>query len=144
METLNNMKENECEYDDENIFYKIIEKNESIKTHEKIIEYIHRKNMFQKLLNETLQELNQTNPSLESGKYHLLCIYTSRYNNYIDKLNYKIINYELKNIEILSIEKQKHYKYLYWCWKTMKFYFKQEIKEYSFEHEKNIYDKKRE
>ena len=86
-----------------------------------LIECINRKNMFQKLLKETLEELNQTNPCLEPGKYHMLCLYSNRYNKFIDIIKYKILTYELKR---LSRKKNKQLDwpwYWGWNWKFMMF-----------------------
>lgn len=85
----------------------------------KILDCINRKTMFQKLLKETLAELNKTNPSLETGKYHMLCIYTKRYNNYINKIEDEILWYELRT---LHMSKKQISKSWFWTWKLMDYF----------------------
>lgn len=87
-----------------------------------ILDCISRKTMFEKLLKETLTELNKTNPCLESGKYHMLCIYTSRYNKFINSLENEILWYEL---ERLRRAKKRTSRSWFWSWKLMR-YFKRE------------------
>lgn len=89
------------------------------------IESINQKKMFEILLKETMDELNKTNPCLESGKYHMLCIYSNRYDMIINKINYKILRYEFKRL----MNAQKHCKckqWWDWSWKLMS-YFKVSI-----------------
>ena len=84
-----------------------------------ILNCINKKTMFEKLLKETLAELNKTNPCLESGKYHMLCIYTSRYNEFINALENKILWYEL---ERLRRAKKRTSKSWFWSWKLMRYF----------------------
>ena len=85
-----------------------------------ILDCIDRKRMFQKLLKETLTELNKTNPCLESGKYHMLCIYTSRYNKYINNIEDKILWYELERLR--KSKKQTSTKSWFWSWKLTDYF----------------------
>jgi hypothetical protein len=63
--------------------------------------------MFEKLLKETLDVLNQTNPCLEPGKYHMLCIYVNRYNKFIACIDNTILWYEWRRLR----RKQNHLYY---------------------------------
>jgi hypothetical protein len=148
IETLNNMKGNKSDDENENIIYSIIEKDEDENDDEQIIEYLHRKKMFQKLLNETLKELNKTNPCLEPFKYHTLCLYTNRYNRFINNIINHIKTIEFKKLQRRSLGKRKYYKdwTWYWSWKTISFILTKDIqmeKNDSIEIVKNMYDKKR-
>lgn len=104
----------------------------------KIIELIQRKKMFEKCLEETLRELNKTNPCLEAGKYHMLCIYTIRYYRFINQIENKILWYEWENMEIKN---KKLYGTWHWSWKLMS-YFKY-TKTYGVIPEKNTIEKKK-
>lgn len=84
-----------------------------------ILDCINRKNMFEKLLKETLDELNQTNPCLESGKYHMLCIYVNRYNKFINRIENIILWYEWKR---LHGEKKQKSRMWHWSWKLMTYF----------------------
>lgn len=114
---------------------------------EYIINRVNQKHMFEQLLQETLKELNKTNPALEPGKYHLLCIYSTRYDSFIKCINNSIIRYELKQLK--KLQRQKPNNEWYWEWKTMTFYIIKHIQDYynhekqSIEIEKNANDKKR-
>lgn len=114
---------------------------------EYIINRVCQKQMFEKLLKESLDELNKTNPAVEPGKYHMLCIYTLRYNRFIKHIDNLIIIYELKQLK--KLKKQHHYSEWYWNWKTMTFNIIKHIHDYynsekqNTEIEKNINDKKR-
>lgn len=89
IETLEMMNERENkELDKEN------EINQEFVT--KIIQYNFELKMFETLLNETLNELNQTSPCLESGKYHMLCLYANRYQKFIRIIKSCILRCELK------------------------------------------------
>ena len=112
-----------------------------------IINKVCQKHMFERLLKETLEELNKTNPAVEPGKYHMLCLYSNRYDTFIKRINNSIIRYELKQLKKL---KQQHpYSVWYWNLKTMTFYIIKNIKDYynpenpRVEIEKNVNDKKR-
>jgi len=104
----------------------------------KLFEYIIRKRMFEKELKKTLKKLNKTNPALEIGKYHILCIEANRYKDFIDYFEYKILTYEWK----ITRNKHKDYKqYIWdWSWKLMT-YFKIKQPE-PFANYKNLHDKK--
>lgn len=78
-----------------------------------LFEHINRKKMFEKLLKETLEELNKTNPALESSKYHMLCLQASRYNRYISCSKYKILIYEIK---IFIKNRKNHIENCFWCY----------------------------
>lgn len=131
----------------ENISNKISCKNDTDEF-EYIIVRVCQKHMFEKLLRETLDELNKTNPSLESGKYHMLCIYARRYDCFIKRIDNLIIIYELN-----QLKKQKKHPYSEWYWnwnwKTMTFNSIKHIHDYynsekqNTDIEKNINDKKR-
>lgn len=108
------------------------------------IEYINQKKMFETLLKETMDELNKTNPCLESGKYHMLCIYSNRYDMFINKINYKILRYEFKRLmKARKHCKCKQWRGWDWSWKLMS-YFKVSIieKEEPIIY-KNSHDKKK-
>lgn len=90
-----------------------------------IFELINEKKMFEKLLEETLEELNKTNPCLESGKYHMLCIYVIRYNKFINRIENIILWYEWRKLCI----KEKSSGLLAWSWKLMSYYFAKREKE---------------
>ena len=104
----------------------------------KIIDLIHQKNMFEKCLKETLEELNKTNPALEPGKYHMFCIYTSRYKCFIENIEHKILWYEWKNLQ-KQIKKNTDVWYSSW---NLISYFQHEYT-YGKSIEKNVIDKKR-
>lgn len=114
---------------------------------EYIINRRFQKDMFEKLLRETLDELNKTNPAVEPGKYHMLCIYTRRYDSFIKHIDNLIIIYELKQLK--KLKKQHPYSEWYWNWKTMTFNIIKHIQDYYnpeqhfMEIDKNIKDKKR-
>jgi hypothetical protein len=135
--------------DKENDFNKNVCSNEDDENDEfdYIIDQNSRKTMFEKLLKETLDELNKTNPVLEVGKYHLLCIYSKRYYRFIENIDNSIIRYELKQLK--KLKRQNPNNEWYWDWKTMTFYIFKHIQNYynSEKHfmviEKNINDKKR-
>lgn len=88
----------------------------------KIFEYVIQINMFEKLLKETLENLNETNPALETGKYHMLCIEANRYSKYINYYKYQILTYEWK----ITRKRHRDYKnYIWeWCWKLMTYFKK--------------------
>lgn len=101
IETLNDMNTNQDINDNEERNVKIIvdvNEYEDSEDNITVFDLMYRRNMFEKLLNETLDELNQTNPCLEPGKYHMLCLYSNRYNKFIDIIKYKILTYELKRL----------------------------------------------
>jgi len=153
VESMNNMIMNEEEerniqitiQDKNKEFNKVSSKNED--EFDYIINEISKKKMFEKLLQETLKELNKTNPALEPGKYHLLCIYSTRYDSFIKRINNSIIRYELKQLK--KLQRQEPNNDWYWEWKTMTFYIIKNIHDYYkteedyTEIEKNINDKKR-
>lgn len=85
-----------------------------------IIECLNQKKMFEKELKRTLKKLNKTNPALEPGKYHMLCIYANRYNKYITQIENKILWYEWRR---LRREKQTIWS---WSWKLMSYFKKRE------------------
>lgn len=123
--------------------------NQDADEFEYIINRVCEKHMFEKLLRETLDELNKTNPALEPGKYHMLCIYTQRYERFIKHIDNLIIMYELKQLK--KLKKQHPYNQWYWNWKTMTFNIIKHIQGYytsekhfiENEKEKNIIDKKK-
>ena len=87
-----------------------------------IIECINQKKMFEKELKRTLKKLNKTNPALEPGKYHMLCIYANRYNKFITHIENKILWYEWQR---LRREKEKETIW-YWSWQMMSYFKKRE------------------
>jgi hypothetical protein len=103
----------------------------------RIIEYIGEKKMFEKLLSETLEELNTTNPALEPGKYHMLCIYANRYNKFIARIENAILWYEWKR---LRREKETVWS---WSWKLMSYFIKREKGQETLFIEKNKMEKKK-
>lgn len=134
IQTLKN--ENEW-YDDSNII-KICEHEDDVI---KIIELLNQKKMFQKYLKEDLAELNKINPCIEPGKYHMLCIYTTRYNKYINQIENKILWYEWKRFHK---QNKKISGIWYWSWYLMSYF--QYIEKKNDENcsiiEKNITEKK--
>lgn len=115
---INSSNQNECQNK-----YKYQAENEE--DFIEFIESINQKKMFERLLKETMDELNKTNPCLESGKYHMLCIYSNRYHMIINKINYKILIYEFKRL----MKARNHCKckqWWDWSWKLMS-YFKVSI-----------------
>lgn len=159
VESMNNIMMNEKEEVNIQIPIRDIENKDSIKqlsTHddddfEYIINKTCQKNMFEKLLKETLEELNKTNPALEPFKYHRLCLYSNRYDRFIKKINNLIMNYELKQLK--KIKTQHPYSHWYWNWKTMTFNIIKHVHDYYNtekyyekhynEFNKNINDKKK-
>lgn len=108
----------------------------------KIIKLLSQKKMFEKCLKEDLEELNKTNPCLEPGKYHMLCIYTCRYNRFINQIENRILWYEWKRLH----EQNKNVPggIWYWSWYLMS-YFEYTKTENSIENviEKNRIEKKK-
>ena len=143
IERLNDMNTNQDINDNEERNVQII-----INTHEcerdiiKIIDLIYQKNMFEKLLQETLQELNQTNPCLETGKYHMLCLYSIRYNDFIDNIKYKILTYELKRLSREKKNKQLDWPW-YWSWNSKFMVFMKRNETETIDHENYMNNKKR-
>jgi len=84
-----------------------------------ILDCIYRKNMFEKVLKETLDELNQTKPCLEPGKYHMLCIYVNRYNKFITRIENTILWYEWRR---LHKRQNKSSRLWDWSWKLMAYF----------------------
>ena len=143
IERLNDMNTNQDINDNEERNVQII-----INTHEcerdiiKIIDLIYQKNMFEKLLQETLQELNQTNPCLETGKYHMLCLYSNRYNDFIDNIKYKILTYELKKLSREKKNKRLDWPW-YWSWNSKFMVFMKRNETETIDHENYMNNKKR-
>lgn len=129
IEILKNMDDYQKENDNEN------DNNEHIEDFTEIIECINQKKMFEKILTETLEELNKTNPCLEPGKYHMLCIYANRYNKFITHIENKILWYEWRR---LKREKETIWS---WSWKLMSYFKKRENE--SSDVEKNKIEKKK-
>jgi hypothetical protein len=105
----------------------------------KIFEYMNQKKMFEKLLKETLNELNTTNPSLESYKYHTLCFQANRYNQFIRHIEHFIEFYEWK----ITRNKHKDYKKWAWEWSWKLMTFLKIYEEEPFINYKNDNDKKK-
>lgn len=113
IETLKDMDENNKIHSyDEGDFDETIDYNGDEEYCE-LFEDINRKKMFEKLLKETLEELNKTNPALETSKYHMLCLYTDRYKRLISYSEYKILIYEIK---IFKKNYKKQIKNCFWCY----------------------------
>jgi hypothetical protein len=104
-----------------------------------IFEYMNQKKMFEKILKVTINELNTTNPALESYKYHTLCFQANRYHKFIRRIEHFIEFYEWK----ITRNKHKDYKNWAWewSWKLMTFFKKYE--EDTFINYKNDNDKKK-
>lgn len=120
-----NMNGNEREENDDNNSNAKVDTPEVENDVIEILNCINRKIMYEKLLKETLNELNKTNPCLESGKYHMLCIYTGRYNKYINRIEDEILWYELERLRRAKKQTPKSW---FWSWKLMN-YFKSEYYE---------------
>lgn len=113
IETLKDMDENNKihYYDDEGELEETFHDDDE--EYCELFEHINRKKMFEKLLEETLEELNKTNPALESSKYHMLCLQSGRYNRCIRYSKYKILVYEIK---IFKKNRKKHIENCFWCY----------------------------
>lgn len=132
IETLKNMDENNKIHDEGEIEDKFHDGDEE---YYELFENINRKKMFEKLLKETLEELNKTNPALESSKYHILCLQARRYDRYISYSEYNILVYEIK---IFKKNRKKHIKNCFWC-----YWFKHERQTNDEINYKSPIDKKR-
>jgi hypothetical protein len=131
IETLKDMDENNKIHDEGQLEEKFDDNEEYCE----LFENINRKKMFEKLLKETLEELNKTNPALESSKYHMLCLQTRRYNRYISYSEHNILVFEIK---IFKKNRKKHIENCFWC-----YWFKHERQTNDEINYKSPIDKKR-
>jgi hypothetical protein len=126
IEIVNSMNENQDIINQDECQNKYKYQAENEEDFIEFIESINQKKMFERLLKETMDELNKTNPCLESGKYHMLCIYSNRYDMIINKINYKILRYEFKRLMKARNHckcKQWHWIcYWTWSWKLMSYF----------------------